>query len=236
MGKSVKLVLVRHGRTASNVAGALDSGRPGAPLDSRGNEQAAHLAQRWGELVGQAPSAIAVSPITRARQTASFLAKQYSLVPIVAQGIREIRAGDLEMNADPISIATYFSTVLRWAAEDLSPRMPGGENGYEVLDRALPAVTHILHQARQAQGDDAVAVIVAHGALNRLLATTLCHNITVQIVAKYRMENASTTVLEVPAGFAPSSPQDMRGILTARTWNDRPLSDWVVEDTRSELQ
>ena len=37
---SARLHLVRHGQTPSNVAGALDTALPGAPLTELGREQA----------------------------------------------------------------------------------------------------------------------------------------------------------------------------------------------------
>ena len=43
----MKLVLIRHGQTSSNLAGALDTAYPGADLNADGMNQAASLAAGW---------------------------------------------------------------------------------------------------------------------------------------------------------------------------------------------
>jgi len=42
----VRLILIRHGQTQSNVDHLLDTGHPGAPLTEEGLEQAATLVDR----------------------------------------------------------------------------------------------------------------------------------------------------------------------------------------------
>ncbi|HWU33168.1 MAG TPA: histidine phosphatase family protein, partial [Marmoricola sp.] len=43
----MKLYLVRHGETGSNLIGALDTAVPGADLSDTGRDQAVELAQRF---------------------------------------------------------------------------------------------------------------------------------------------------------------------------------------------
>lgn len=224
------LVLVRHGQTSSNATGALDTGRPGAPLNERGREQAQLLAARWAAEVAAPPAAIAVSPLTRTRQTAAPLCERYGLKPMVRPGIREVRSGDLEMNASLADIGRYMGTLAPWASGEWAVRMPGGENGTEILTRALPVVQDVLLAARNAAGEDGVGVIVAHGALNRVIAANLSPDITVKLVMKYRLENTHTCVLELPHGHEVGSMEGLLGAFRAHSWNERPVDAWDVSD------
>lgn len=111
----MKIVLVRHGQTAANRAHALDTARPGLPLTEEGLSQAEALAQRWEEEVAEPPTVIAVSPLTRTRQTAAPLARKYGLQPLIRPGIRELRSGDIEMNANAFSDSVYIEGTGAWA-------------------------------------------------------------------------------------------------------------------------
>lgn len=218
----MRLVLVRHGQTSSNRSGALDTSRPGASLDTSGTAQAQALARRWEDEVAPAPRVVAVSPLLRTRQTARPLLERYGLVPLVRPGIREIRAGDLEMNADPASVVHYLRTMARWASGDLDVRMPGAEDGHHLLRRALPVVEEVRARVLDVcgageGGDDATGVIVAHGAIIRALTPNLADNVPAQLVEAYPMGNTHTTVLEWRDDH-----------FHALTWNDRPVGEWDV--------
>ena len=156
----MRLVLVRHGQTTANVAGALDTGEPGELLTDLGAEQAAGLVER---LEGRRIDAIFTSPLTRTRQTAAPLAAARGIEPVVLAGFREIIAGDLEMRTDRDSVILYHEVASSWAHGDLARRMPGAENGEEVFARFGAAVA----RARRTVGEDGTAVVVAHGAIIR---------------------------------------------------------------------
>lgn len=218
----MRLVLVRHGQTSSNRSGALDTSRPGASLDTSGRAQAEALARRWEEEVAPAPRVVAVSPLLRTRQTARPLLERYGLAPLVRPGIREIRAGDLEMNADPASVVRYLRTMSRWASGDLDVRMPGAEDGHLLLRRALPVVAEVRARVLEDAGVDGggeehVGVIVAHGAIIRALTPNLTDNVPAQLVEAHPMGNTHTTVLEWRGDH-----------FHALTWNDRPVGEWDV--------
>ncbi len=226
----MRLVLVRHGETSSNVNMRLDTVRPGASLTARGHEQARSLSRAWPRLVGGAPSAIAVSPLARTRQTAAPLLERYALSPLIRPGIREIRAGDLEMNGDGPSGVTYALAVTRWARGDLEVRMPGGETGVDVLGRALTVVDEVVHRAVDTAGEDAVAVVVAHGSVLRAMAPHLARNLHGQVLAVRPLGNARTAVLDLidpmdPNGSWVESPWDWVGRFVARTWDQQPVVD-----------
>ncbi|HPV81372.1 MAG TPA: histidine phosphatase family protein, partial [Dermatophilaceae bacterium] len=121
----MRLLLIRHGQTASNVTRLLDTAAPGAPLDEVGLEQARALAEA---LADEPIEAVYASDLTRSQQTAAPLAARHGVEVVVRGGIREIQAGEDEMSADWVR---YLTTIMSWNA-DLDARMPGGESGREV--------------------------------------------------------------------------------------------------------
>lgn len=225
----MKLVLVRHGQTSSNRSGALDTGRPGAPLSLTGLKQAYELCERW-ESIAPNPDVIGVSPLLRTRQTAQPLLDRYDLQPLVLPGVREVRGGNLEMSASLVDLAQYMKTMLPWIKGDWSERIPGGESGNEIYARALPEVWKLLQRAYTTAGQNATAVLVAHGAINRLIAAALSPQIGANLVMMYRLDNCGTCVLETTQPGMPEKIDELLESMTALTWNNKPMSEWDIPD------
>src|SRR3954467_15074485 len=87
----MRLLLVRHGQTPSNVAFLLDTAVPGPGLTALGERQAAALPQA---LAGEDVEAVYASTLIRAQATAAPLAAARGLEVLVRDGIRELSAGD----------------------------------------------------------------------------------------------------------------------------------------------
>lgn len=128
----MRLLLIRHGQTPSNVKYLLDTAVPGPGLTELGERQAAELPEA---LAGEAIDVLYASTLIRTQLTAAPLAGARGLDVPVRDGIREVAAGDLEMRGDPEAAHTYMTTLFAWAAGDTELRMPGGENGVEALGR-----------------------------------------------------------------------------------------------------
>lgn len=195
----MKLYLVRHGQSESNVRGALDTAPPGAPLTELGVEQARDLA---GRLAGEGIVAVYASRATRARQTAAAVAAAQDLEVQVVDGVQEIAAGDLEGRTDRESIDSYLGVIGPWARGELGVRMPGGETGEQVRRRFHDAVTEIGDKHRQAHPDGAVA-LVCHGALMRLGSEWLADNVRPEVADKELLPNTAVIELEstAPGGW-----------------------------------
>lgn len=157
----MRLFLIRHGQTEANTLGALDTGEPGMSLTDLGRQQASVLPAIFE---GIEVNMIATSNLARTHETAANLAQSKGLDPVVDERIREIRAGDLEMRTDQDAIHTFHVIVDDWSQGDVHKRMPGAENGAEVLARFDAAVK----AAREAVGPQGTVVMVAHGAVIRL--------------------------------------------------------------------
>ena len=136
----MRLILVRHGQTGSNVAGLLDTAGPGADLTDLGRQQAAALPDA---LDGARIDVVYASTLVRTQQTAAPLSASLGREIQVRDGLREVSAGRLEMLGDPVSVSTYLRTVFGWSDGDLGTRMPGAESGAEVFARYDEVVAEI---------------------------------------------------------------------------------------------
>lgn len=199
----MKLLLVRHGQTSSNLAGALDTMIPGAPLNDTGLAQAGSLPRRLaatGFLEGL--TSLWVSPILRARQTIAPVESATRLEAHVREGLREVLAGDIEMRTDAASVRCYMDTTRSWMVGRLGCRMPGGQDGEETFTRFDAVVHEIAELTADRSGDGADggrALLVAHGTILRLwtaLAAAVGGGADPAWVAEHPMGNGAITLVE----------------------------------------
>ncbi|HEY0188696.1 MAG TPA: histidine phosphatase family protein [Cellulomonas sp.] len=208
----MQLHLIRHGQTYSNLSSALDTGSPGAALTPEGERQARAV----GAAFATRPlEQVFASTLDRARATAAEVARPHGLDVVQREGLREVRAGDLEMRTDPESVQQYLATMIAWSAGDLGVAMPGGESGTATLDRFDTVVDEIV-----GLGLDEVAV-VSHGAMIRLWAVSRAANLVGADTAALWLDNTGVVTLE----------QDGTGWLATR-WQDEvvPHPSWALGD------
>ncbi|CAM3000473.1 histidine phosphatase family protein [Actinomyces slackii] len=222
---SVKLLLVRHGRTIANVMNALDTAFPGNPLDDEGQAQARALPGRLeaaGHLEGI--SSLWVSPILRARQTIAPLEAATGITARIASGLREVLAGELEMNTDARSMRCYMDTTRSWMVGRTAARIPGShEDGQSTFERFNAVVEEIAGDqgtqtsaqenpvlgqgaaGRGTTGKDAAAagggtaLLVAHGTILRLwtaLAAAKASGVDPAWIANSPLPNTGIAVVE----------------------------------------
>ena len=182
----MRLILIRHGQTTSNVIRALDTAAPGADLTDLGREQAAAVPDA---LADERIDAIYVSNLVRTQQTAAPLAAARGLEPIIRDGLREVEAGDLEMKTDFDSMKAYVGTFIQWAEEHYDRRIPGGENGNEAFERFDAVVAEAT-----AAGYQSVA-IVSHGAMIRYWVARATVNIDAEFTSKNDLTNTAVVVV-----------------------------------------
>ncbi|MET9613894.1 histidine phosphatase family protein [Kitasatospora indigofera] len=200
----MRLLLIRHGETFSNLGRLLDTARPGAELTPLGQRQAAALPAALAE---EDLGLLYVSTLVRTQQTAAPLAAARGLEPLVRDGLRELSAGDLELRGDEEAGALYMRTAFAWSAGDLALRMPGGESGAEALARLDEVVAEAT-----ASGAGTVAM-VSHGAAIRMWAAARAENVDVPFAARHPLDNTGVVVLD-------GSPEDG---WKALSWMGSPL-------------
>jgi broad specificity phosphatase PhoE len=182
---TTRLLLVRHGQIAANVA-KVWHGSTDSQLTETGQAQArqvaAYLARSRPAVRG-----IYASPLTRARHTADAIAAAIGLTPRIDPGLAEYGIGTFEGEsyADLGGRHAFFERAhgdLDWAPD-------GGESLRAVADRTLAA-----WRAIAASHPDGDVVVVTHGAALAAGLATLLHDDPRQW-QRYHTRNASVTEL-----------------------------------------
>jgi len=209
----MRLILIRHGQTPSNVIGALDTATPGPGLTALGHEQAAALPAALAE---EEIDEIVVSTLVRTHETAAPLAAALGLEPIVRAGIREIEAGDLEMRNDREGVTAYLEAFGSWAQGDYDARIPGAESGVEAFER--------FNEVVEEMSDLDTAVIVSHGAMIRYWVARATSNIDAAFVSENPLSNTAVVIVT-------GSPQE--GWFT-ESWTGVPVGGPAVTDLAAD--
>ena len=187
----VRLLLVRHGQSPSNVRHLLDTAVPGPSLTDLGREQAEAVAQL---LRDEGIGLVVASSQARAQETARPLATALGLDVQVLDELREIAAGENEMRGDDEAVAAYLSVVGSWLHGDLDVPQPGAEDGHAFLARYDAGISAAVGQARAA-GAEAL-VVVSHGAAIRTWTGIRVANLTAGFVISHGLQNAGCVALE----------------------------------------
>ena len=147
------VLLVRHGATATT--GTVLPGRaPGLHLAERGVAQAEAVSVRLAELARK-PSALYVSPLERARETAAPIARALRLRPVVEKGLLECDFGT--WTGKRLSALRRRSD---WRAVQHAPstfRFPEGESFAEMQLRIWSTLERLARQHR-----NRTIVVVSH--------------------------------------------------------------------------
>lgn len=152
---TTSIYLVRHGRTALNAAGAL-RGRLDPPLDEAGEAEAEELGNMFSAIdLG----AVISSPLRRAVQTATAIARRHGLAVTAEPGLIDRdygpwagqRRADIESDHGPVD------------------ELPG----VEPLTQLTARVTATFQRLTGVAASRPV-VAVAHDVVNRVLLADLC--------------------------------------------------------------
>lgn len=181
----MRLTLIRHGQTPSNVLGLLDTDAPGPGLTELGATQAAALPEL---LRGSSLDAVYVSRLIRTRHTAMPLALARGTERIELPGVHEVEAGTLEMRGDEAAVRQYMETAFSWGLGELDATMPGGSNGHDFFGRYDADVERVVRES-------AHPVIVSHGAAIRIWVAARATNITPEFTAHHHLPNAGIVEL-----------------------------------------
>lgn len=183
----MRLLLVRHAQTPSNVKALLDTEVPGPGLTDVGNQQAGRLVERLAEYE---PTAVFVSDMVRTHLTAQPVVQARGLPVRVRAGIQEISAGDLCMASDLPSALAYREVIDAWATRNLVPRLPGGEHGEDVLAR----FDAVVEEAGQVAAP--CALLVSHGAVIRCWVGARAANLDADFITENYLDNTDLVVLD----------------------------------------
>nr|WP_281377006.1 histidine phosphatase family protein [Deinobacterium chartae] len=180
--------MIRHGENLANLARELSCRRVDRDLTERGRLQAEQVA---AYLQGLGIRALFASPLRRAQQTAEPLARALGRPVTLLEGLRELNAGDLEVDGEPHTLEARWrehdEVLAAWRAGDRARRFPGGENWHELQARSLEAWSRIL----EAPGD---AAVFGHSGQIKLTLPELCPDLDAALLRASMMPGSVTEV------------------------------------------
>ena len=151
----ITITFVRHGESAGNASGAIDTSVPGPSLTPKGERQAKEIAAK----LSRSPhDGVYASSMIRTQQTAQYLADELGEPVVVLPGLREIEAGDFEGQLEQSAVEDYFQTIKQWLQGNLTARIPGSIDGDEFEARFGDAVNAIYRSGQRQP------VAYSHGA------------------------------------------------------------------------
>lgn len=201
----------RHGQTADNAA-RIFQGQAGSGLDRIGRAQAARLAER---IRRAPPDAIVSSDLTRAVETARYVAEACGVSVELDRGLREVDVGAWTGKSYDEIAALFPEEWAAWEA-GLDVRRGGGETYAELAARVDQTIDRIA--ARYA-GAERRVVVVSHGGAIKSWIAKLLGVSTAGLRALAGITNAALTVVE----------RDARGRYRLRSWNDAAHLEGLAE-------
>lgn len=187
----MRLVLLRHGRTAWNAEDRYQ-GHTDIPLDDVGRAQAVDAARR----LAAHPFDLSVSsPLLRARATAEAVMRGHTGQLIIDDGFKETGGGSWEG-------LTFTEIQTRWSQQWASYRHShldhgplGGETPRRSGTRVVDALTRLVHSAEASLGLPETVLVTAHGNCLRAAATLLTGMDAAGMGRLERLRNGAAIVL-----------------------------------------
>jgi 2,3-bisphosphoglycerate-dependent phosphoglycerate mutase len=160
------LLIVRHGESQPARPGhefpTLD-GHANPPLDPRGHEEAARVAER---LAGADVQAIYVTTLQRTAQTAAPLAERLGVEPRVEPDLREVHLGEWEGALFRQRVREWHPIAEQMFAEERWDVIPGAEPTDALAARVRAGIERIA----AAHPDERVAVFTHGGVIGMLVS------------------------------------------------------------------
>jgi probable phosphoglycerate mutase len=186
-----QLLLIRHGENEYTRTGRLAGWTKGVHLNEAGQKQAQALVER----LSKAPlTGIYSSPLERALETATPLAKAKGLKVQICEGLGEVRYGEWTGK----SLKRLAHTKL-WRVVQQQPsamEFPEGETLRAVQARAVEAVEEI---ARAHAKDKRLVVAVSHGDVIKLIVAYYL-GMPIDLFQRIVISTASVTALRLGPG------------------------------------
>jgi len=183
-----RVLVLRHGQSEGNVARVWTSSPEGYPLTERGREQAREAGER---LIGAGVTTIYASPLPRAQQTAHEVGSVLGLPVGTLAGVHELDVGAHEGEHDdtvgPVALTVFGSW---WREDDLSAGFPGGETGFEIVERMRAALDSVAERH-----EGTTSLIVSHGGAMAVGLQSMCDNLDAIFVSQHILANCELVEL-----------------------------------------
>lgn len=147
----IRILLIRHGRTAWNVgegSGQRFRGTIDLPLADEGVVQARTTARRLAAL---SLHGIVSSPLQRAARTAQIIAEPHGLVVQTLPGLGSMNYGEWAGRTRAEVASRWPDLFRQWRHDPFTVQIPGGESTLALRQRAAAAIREILACHRDGQ-------------------------------------------------------------------------------------
>lgn len=179
-----RVVLIRHGESASNAGGWLSGQDSCGGLTDLGVAQAEALRDRLAADADLRPDVVLVSTMRRAVHTAEIIATPTGLQPEQHADLMERTSGE----AEGMTIAEYTEKygIPPWT-DWTNPLSPGGESGDEFSARVVSATNRVVSEHRGRT------------------VWVVCHGGVIMVSAIYRWPGGHLDLTSIPASPANTS-------------------------------
>jgi broad specificity phosphatase PhoE len=233
------VLIVRHGQTAWNVEHRLPGHLSGVALNERGHQQAAQLAQSLADLP---ISSIISSPLERALDTASYIAKGRNLE---IQQEPDLMDTDLGPWSGQV-IEELSKNDASWKAFVKDPTHTVVE-GVETLDKVEQRVAAAVERWLAKESTGSCPVFVAHADVIKML---LAHFASLDVgkATALPIDNASVSIVELekdkpahvvsigwsphPGWLKPPVPDDLKKVQSAPEESGNVDAPQIVEEQK----
>lgn len=183
----IRLYLIRHGETAWNAEGRYIS-HTDLELSDSGIEQAQSVAKRLDSVT---LDTIFVSPRSRARQTADYLAESYLYKPVVLKELEELNFGGWEGLTFTDIEARYPGLLETWINDPSKTQIPKGESWRGFAARVSRGFGRMV----AGRDEEAIAVVTHGGTIRALLIATL--GLDPAVFGRITVSHGAVTALDV---------------------------------------
>lgn len=218
----MRVTFVRHGQSAGNASGNIDTSTPGPVLTQLGQQQAQAVV---GTLGANNYDAVYASTMIRTQLTAGPTSEFLHLPIQVLPGLQEIEAGVFEGTPESQAQNGYGRFPLAWAlANQRDLRIPGSIDGNEFDARVDGALQNIYDNG------DRNAVVFSHGGAimfwTMMNASNLTSDQKLDLLRTAALGNTNYVVVE-------GNPTDGWRLVN---WNGREFGDQPTLESEVQLQ
>ena len=183
----LKLVLVRHGQTNSNIERRY-LGWTDVELNDTGIIQAYCAKEKLKDCN---PDVIITSPLKRARKTAEVINECFNLDIVYDNRLKERNFGIIDNLTLEEILQRYQEQYNTWTQDWINYRFPEGENSVDSYERTVGFIEELV-----SGNEGKTVIIVTHeGSIKKILAYLL--NMGIEGIWRFRIENCGITTVEV---------------------------------------
>lgn len=186
-----KVMFIRHGETKWNILGKYQ-GQSDVALTEKGREQGKLLAKYFPS---EQLDAIYSSDLSRAMETAGFIAEKFNLTVNAEKAFREMDFGDWEGLTYEEIVTKSPEGMKNFMIRPDILKVPNGENFQILQERATKRLNELIKE----HGEGTIAIVAHGGVLRTMLASAL----EMPLKNLWRIRQYNTSVSSVIYGESP---------------------------------